>query len=132
MRQNVDRFQINFKKIRPYRCAKIVLDEISKSNTPLLLLATHNANSVLTVIPALNSLPKSTVLFAQLSGMGEKLSVPLSHHGHPTLKLVPCGSVSDVLPWLARRMQENASALERMGDDRRLIGREIRRRVLKL
>ena len=58
-----------------------------------------------------------------------QLSVPLSLLGYSCLKLVPCGSVSEVLPWLARRVQENAAAVDRATEEKRMVGREIRRRI---
>ncbi len=57
------------------------------------------------------------------------MSVPLSRLGYSCLKLVPCGSVSEVLPWLARRVQENAAARDRAKRERALASKEIWRRI---
>ena len=37
--------------------------------------------------------------------MGDHLTHGLARNGFSCLKLIPCGSVSDVMPWLARRVQ---------------------------
>ena len=65
------------------------------------------------------------VHFAQLNGMGDPLSIALATNGVSCLKLVPCGSVNDVLPWLARRMQENSDAFKRTEFEREMISKEI-------
>ena len=44
-------------------------------------------------------------------------------------KLIPCGSVSDVMPWLARRVQENSDAAQRTKVERRLIRKELSQRT---
>ena len=49
-----------------------------------------------------NSDKSSRVHFAQINGMGDHLTHGLAANGFSCLKLVPCGSVSDVMPWLAR------------------------------
>ena len=41
--------------------------------------------------------------FAQINVMGDHLTHGLAANGFSCLKLVPCGSVSDVMPWLARQ-----------------------------
>ncbi len=60
--------------------------------------------------------------------LSPQLSAPLSLLGYSCLKLVPCGSVSEVLPWLARRVQENSAAAARAARERDLAAAEMRRR----
>jgi len=51
--------------------------------------------------------------------------------GFSVLKLVPCGTVEQVLPWLSRRMQENGSVFERSKWERKVLTEEIKRRTMK-
>ncbi|TRY71765.1 hypothetical protein TCAL_04777 [Tigriopus californicus] len=92
----------------------------------LVVFATHNFDSV-KKIAVHSNLPKS-VYFAQINGMADPISFGLIHSGHQSLKLIPCGSVADVVPWLARRVQENSVALERVSWDKLLIRKELYRR----
>ena len=71
---------------------------------------------------------RKSVHFAQINGMADQLSMGLALAGHSVLKLVPCGSVAEVLPWLARRMQENAGVIHRTEWDATLLKKEILRR----
>lgn len=97
-----------------------------------LVVATHNKSSILQALQIMDQ-SNMSIHFAQLNGMADQISLGLALQGHSVLKLIPCGSISDVLPWLARRMQENASAMERTQWDRSLLKQEIARRLkLKL
>ena len=94
------------------------------------LVATHNLESVLNALECLKQDNKTEkVFFGQLNGMADQISLALAESGQKCLKLVPTGTVSDVLPWLARRMQENSVALDRAEWDRQLIRKELKRRV---
>lgn len=79
-----------------------------------LVIATHNRDSILRASERLLSASaapspsSSSVHFAQINGMSDQLSLGLSRHGLSCLKLLPCGSVAEVLPWLAREGGESA------------------------
>ena len=98
-----------------------------------ILVATHNRDSVLKAVEAIGGdAPDSRrVHFAQINGMGDHLTLGLARGGFSALKLVPCGSVSQVLPWLARRIQENGTAMKRNDTELALIKEEIKQRILK-
>ncbi len=107
--------------------------EGSTTVVPRVTIATHNYESIVRAVEwlTLNGIPDviDEVAFAQINSMGDQMSHALVHQGYTVLKLVPCGSVNDVLPWLARRMQENGSVIERLEWDRSLLRKALKERV---
>ena len=69
------------------------------------------------------------VIFAQLYGMGDNLSFALAHHGYNVGKYVPFGKVSEVTPYLARRLIENGDMLSGSIVETRRIRSELLRRA---
>ena len=67
-------------------------------------MATHNLKSAELALSQVQSNPilKSGVNFAQINGLGDHISMALSLQGCQVLKLLPCGTVDEVLPWLSR------------------------------
>lgn len=89
---------------------------------------------------------RGRLMFAQLYGMADNLTSTLTHILVPTqdvskqsqpfvFKYLPFGPVDKVLPYLARRAEENSSLLEvRDGEsvlslERKVMGKEIRKRI---
>ena len=76
-----------------------------------LLIATHNAQSVLTAVDCMKelSLPRDfpRVEFAQIYGMADQITYSLSNQGFNVYKLVPFGPFEQLFPWLLRRLEEN-------------------------
>jgi len=70
------------------------------------------------------------VHFSQLYGMSDNLTFNLSKAGYRVSKYVPYGPVREVMPYLIRRAQENASISGQLGREQRLIHQELRRRNL--
>ena len=70
------------------------------------------------------------VIFAQLYGMGDNLSFALAYHGFNVGKYVPFGKVSDVTPYLARRLIENGDMLSGSTIETSRIRSELFRRSL--
>lgn len=66
--------------------------------------------------------------FAQLFGMSDHISFNLAAEGYQVAKYLPYGPVKSVLPYLARRAQENTSVKGQMGRELRLIQQELKRR----
>ena len=80
------------------------MEEAVVENNLRLTIATHNLPSAELALKQLKSNPKlfSSVNFAQINGLGDHISMTLTLQGCQVLKLLPCGTVDDVLPWLAR------------------------------
>ncbi|PSN43473.1 Hydroxyproline dehydrogenase [Blattella germanica] len=95
----------------------------------LLIMATHNEESVRQSILRMQALgldPKAGhVVFAQIYGMAEQISMPLAQAGYIVYKSVPMGSLDQVLPYLARRAAENRSVLQGARKERILLQREL-------
>ena len=67
--------------------------------------------------------------FSQLLGMSDHLTFNLAFHGYQASKYVPYGPVREVLPYLTRRAEENASIRGQVSRELQLITRELRRRA---
>lgn len=102
------------------------LDEIGLCN------ASHNANSAMlqAEIMAQKGISKDHphCLFSQLYGMSDNLTFNLAKAGYRVAKYMPYGQVTDVIPYLIRRAQENTSVTGDVGRELALIQREVERR----
>eukprot|EP00930_Biecheleria_cincta_P023757 TRINITY_DN170_c0_g1_i8.p1 TRINITY_DN170_c0_g1~~TRINITY_DN170_c0_g1_i8.p1 ORF type:complete len:570 (-),score=106.08 TRINITY_DN170_c0_g1_i8:216-1925(-) len=100
-----------------------------------ILVATHNRESVERTLQKMAELDvePGRVGFGQLLGMADHLTFTLGQHGYRAYKYVPYGPIDEVVPYLIRRTQENSSILGSPGvqEERHMIGREVRRRVLR-
>ncbi|CAG9533328.1 unnamed protein product [Cercopithifilaria johnstoni] len=101
-----------------------------------VMAATHNEQSVKYVVEMMReaeiSPSSETVSFAQLYGMCDQVSYSLANAGYSVYKYVPYGPIDKVLPYLSRRVQENASVLDKIKRDVHLIFRELIRRAFTL
>ena len=52
-----------------------------------------------------------------------------AHDGYLVYKLLPYGVVREVVPYLARRAQENRGAMKSAQIERELLGKEIKQRL---
>lgn len=68
--------------------------------------------------------------FCQLYGMSDQITLNLASLGYNAAKYVPYGSVQDVIPYLIRRAQENASVTGDMSRELKQIDKEMKRRKL--
>jgi proline dehydrogenase len=71
------------------------------------------------------------VNFCQLYGMSDNITFNLADAGYNAAKYVVYGPIKDVIPYLIRRTQENASVSGEMGREAKLINTEMIRRGIK-
>ncbi|NJC24698.1 proline dehydrogenase family protein [Neolewinella antarctica] len=95
-------------------------------------IGSHNEESVRLTCELLRqkNLPANTphAQFAQLYGMSDNLTFNLAAGGYNVSKYMVYGPVSEVLPYLVRRAQENTSVTGEMGRELKLIRTELERR----
>ncbi|MBT4297466.1 MAG: proline dehydrogenase [Flavobacteriaceae bacterium] len=95
--------------------------------------ASHNEDSILKVISMmeLKNLKSndSSVWFGQLYGMSDNISFNLASKNFNTFKILPFGSVRNLMPYLIRRAEENTSVQGQTGRELQLILKERKRRA---
>jgi len=110
-----------------------VLENMAKDDSVAVVIASHNPDSVVYASNALNEWGldrnDSRVLFAQLYGMGDSLSLALASNQYNVAKLVPFGPVDEVLPYLSRRLIENSDMLGGSAIETARMKREIAARL---
>ncbi|KAK2190349.1 hypothetical protein NP493_83g02003 [Ridgeia piscesae] len=100
-----------------------------------VVIATHNEATVGHVLRQISNRGLDTsnaISFAQLHGMRDYITMPLGYAGYPVYKLLNYGPVEECVAFLSRRAQENSSAIATANEERKLIGRELRRRFTSL
>src|SRR4030095_14010720 len=68
------------------------------------------------------------IFYSQLYGMSDNLSYVLAKNGYRVSKYVPYGPVSDAVPYLIRRAQENTSVTGQVSRELELISIQLERR----
>lgn len=96
--------------------------------------ATHNAQSSMLLADLMEEMgvPHNHphFWFCQLFGMSDNVTFNLASAAYNTAKYMVYGPVSDVVPYLVRRAQENTSVTGDMSRELLLIEKEIKRRKL--
>ncbi len=96
--------------------------------------ASHNveSNRLQAELIAERDLPRSHphLNFCQLYGMSDNITFNLADAGFFVAKYLPYGPVREVVPYLIRRAEENASVTGDMSRELKLIMEEIKRRGL--
>ncbi|MEL6712572.1 MAG: proline dehydrogenase family protein [Planctomycetota bacterium] len=97
-----------------------------------VVIGSHNENSMRLGARLMDELgiPRAHphVQFAQLLGMSDNLTFNLAAAGFNAAKYLVYGPVTDVLPYLVRRAQENTSVTGEVGRELGMIRTERRRR----
>lgn len=116
-----------------HRCLDYVLDEIALNRNANVMVASHNEDTVKHTLKRMNELgllpTERKVCFGQLLGMCDQISFPLGQAGFPVYKYVPYGPVSEVMPYLSRRAQENRGFMKGAQKERELLWQELKRRL---
>jgi proline dehydrogenase len=99
-----------------------------------LFIGTHNEKSCMLAAQKMQSkgidFKHPHIYFSQLFGMSDNISFNLASEGFQVAKYLPYGPVTDVLPYLMRRAQENTSVAGQTGRELGLINKELKRRKL--
>lgn len=94
--------------------------------------ASHNAESAMLQVELMDKkgIPRNhpNAMFSQLYGMSDNLTFNLAKAGFRVSKYLPYGQVSEVIPYLIRRTQENTSVTGTAGRELTLILQEVKRR----
>ncbi|MCI5055954.1 MAG: proline dehydrogenase family protein [Flavobacteriales bacterium] len=95
---------------------------------------THNENSCNLLVELMqkrqleNNDPK--IWFSQLYGMSDHISFNLASRKYNVSKYLPYGPVKSTLPYLIRRAEENTAIAGQMGQEFRILKKELKRRKL--
>ncbi|MBL7813661.1 MAG: proline dehydrogenase family protein [Saprospiraceae bacterium] len=96
--------------------------------------ATHNAQSSMLLADLMEEMGIARdhphFWFCQLYGMSDNISFNLAAAGYNVAKYMVYGMVRDVVPYLARRAQENTSVTGDVSRELALIEKEVKRRGL--
>ncbi len=109
---------------------KAVLLSIQHADRVKSIIATHNIDSCLLAVDEMQRrgrpLSHPHVWFSQLYGIRDNLTFALARAGANATKYIPYGPVREVIPYLLRRMSENADAMNYAPDERRLLARALK------
>ncbi|MEN9701431.1 MAG: hypothetical protein RIR55_751 [Bacteroidota bacterium] len=97
-----------------------------------LLLASHNEQSNIQIAGEMARLNLSNdfknVHFSQLYGMGDHITFNMAVKGYNVSKYLPFGPISEVIPYLMRRAEENSSVNGQTNKELVMIKAELARR----
>ncbi|KAI7727713.1 hypothetical protein M8C21_008346 [Ambrosia artemisiifolia] len=114
------------------RCAAFMLDEVCMRPGGLIV-ATHNLESAKLAAQKAREYgitkDSQKLEFASLYGMSEAMTFGLRNAGFGVSKYLPFGPIDQVMPYLLRRAEENKGLLSSSNLDRKLMTKELRRRM---
>ena len=109
---------------------------INRLDTCGVLVASHNQTTVEKAVEALldkgHPADHPNLAFGQLYGMADHLSFALGSNKFNICKYVPFGPIREVIPYLIRRLEENASILGGTPYERSLLWKELKRRRIRI
>lgn len=95
---------------------------------------THNEDSCNLLIDLMkkNNIPNddNRIWFSQLFGMSDHISYNLSKEKFNVSKYLPYGPVESTMPYLIRRAKENTAIAGQMGQEFKILKKELQRRKL--
>jgi proline dehydrogenase len=98
------------------------------------MVASHNEDSVKNTVALMDDMgidrTMGGVYFGQLLGMCDHVSYTLGNEDYQVFKYVPYGPISEVLPYLIRRAQENSGLMTGATKEMNLIRKELARRIV--
>ena len=99
-----------------------------------VVLGSHNEDSVIQAIEILNRHEIAhndyRVWFSQLLGMSDHMSFTLANKGYNVVKFVPFGPMNKLVPYLARRAEENTAIAGQTTRELTRLRRELKQRAL--
>ncbi len=115
-----------------HHCLSHIMKAVGEDKVRILV-ASHNKETVrhaLALMHQYEILPGADrVAFGQLLGMADHLTLPLAQSGYQACKVVPYGSLDDIVPFLSRRANENRGIMKNAQDERTLYAQEFKRRL---
>ena len=114
-----------------YHAMVDVMLELVSRDSCSMLAGSHNPDTVHYLMGKMRDMDigPSKVYFGQLYGLCDPTSFLLSSHGYTVIKAIAWGPVQQVLPFLARRAQENKGLLGSTTRELDLLKTEIKRRI---
>ena len=105
---------------------------LSPENNMHIVIGSHNEYSNLLATQIMEKmglqLNNRRIYLSQLYGMSDNITFNLAKAGCNASKYVPFGPISDVIPYLMRRAQENSSVSSQTRRELQLIEKELKRR----
>ena len=99
-----------------------------------VVLGSHNEESMIQAIEIMDRYEIAhndhRVWFSQLLGMSDHISFTLTNKGYNVVKFVPFGPMDKLIPYLARRAEENTAIAGQTSRELLRLRRELKRRVL--
>jgi proline dehydrogenase len=92
-----------------------------------ILIGSHNQETLERAM----SYPRDgiQVMFGQLMGMSDHLTLALATNGHLAYKYIPVGTLHQVLPYLLRRAKENSGLVGRVAMERKQMDQVLKYRL---
>ncbi len=109
-----------------------MLHMVENLDKTMIIAGSHNEDSARLLAEKVDELKiergDERVWFSQLFGMSDNLSFNLAKEGFNVVKYLPFGPVTETLPYLIRRAEENTSASGQSSRELSLIKKEMKRR----
>lgn len=114
---------------------KSLIDRYANDEKVQFLIASHNEDTIKFAVNELKSVESQgkmigdNVIFGQLYGMCDHISSSLATENIPVYKSMPIGALEDVMPYLARRAQENQTVLAGSHRERKLLWQALMKKL---